>query len=161
MLTEIEMIVNSRPLTELPLDSESSEALTPNHFLLGSSNGNKPPIAFDDSRYALKHTWKMSQIYANRFWRRWISEYLPTLTRRTKWFHQVKPIAEGDVVVVVDETMPRNCWPKGRVVRAIRSPDGQVRRALVQMPTGVLERPVVKLAVLDVGATVSTSVQRP
>ncbi|XP_062715690.1 uncharacterized protein LOC134291669 [Aedes albopictus] len=157
MLTEIELIVNSRPLTELPLDDELSPALTPNHFLLGSSDGSKPPIAFDDSSHALKHTWRMSQVYANRFWQRWIAEYLPTLTRRTKWFNRVKPVAEGDIVVIVDETLPRNCWPKGRVVRAIRSKDGQVRRAVVQTASGFLERPTVKLAVLDVGATVSTS----
>ena len=159
MLAEVEMIVNSRPLTELPLDDELSQALTPNHFLLGSSDGTKPPIAFDDSSHALKHTWKMSQVYANRFWQRWIAEYLPNLTRRTKWFRPAMPIAEGDIVIVVDETLPRNCWPRGRVVRTIRSKDGQVRRALVQTATGVLERPAVKLAVLDVGATVSTSDQ--
>ncbi|XP_062538499.1 uncharacterized protein LOC134206794 [Armigeres subalbatus] len=159
MLTEIELIVNSRPLTELPLDDEHSQSLTPNHFLLGSSDGSKPPIAYDNSSYALKHTWKMSQVYANRFWRRWVSEYLPTLTRRTKWFSGVKPLAEGDIVVIVDETLPRNCWPRGRVVRAIQSKDGQVRRALVRTSTGLLERPAVKLAVLDVGATASTSNQ--
>ncbi|XP_065088427.1 uncharacterized protein LOC135709909 [Ochlerotatus camptorhynchus] len=159
MMAEIELIVNSRPLTELPLDDELSSPLTPNHFLLGSSNGSKPPIAFEDSSYALKHTWKMSQVYANRFWRRWIAEYLPTLTRRTKWFCPAKPIEEGDVVVLVDDTLPRNCWPKGRVVHAIRSKDGQVRRAQVQTATGILERPTVKIAVLDIGAIGSTSDQ--
>ncbi|XP_062715770.1 uncharacterized protein LOC115255659 [Aedes albopictus] len=157
MLSEIELIVNSRPLTELPLDDELSQPLTPNHFLLGSSDGSKPPIAFDDTTLALKNTWKTSQVYANRFWRRWIAEYLPTLTRRVKWFHRAKPIAVGDIVVVVDDTLPRNCWPKGRVVHAIQSKDGQVRRAVVQTARGILERPAVKLAVLDVGATVSTS----
>lgn len=157
MLTEIELIVNSRPLTELPLDDDLSSSLTPNHFLLGSSNGSKPPIVFDDSCYALRHTWKMSQVYANRFWKRWVAEYLPTLTRRTKWFNPVKPIEEGDIVIVVDETLPRNCWPKGRVVRTILSKDGQIRRALVRTLNGILERPVIKLAVLDVGAAESTS----
>ncbi|XP_062713506.1 uncharacterized protein LOC134290388 [Aedes albopictus] len=58
MLAEVKMIVNSRSLNELPLDDELSQALTPNHFLLDSSDGTKPPIAFDDSSHALKHTWK-------------------------------------------------------------------------------------------------------
>ncbi|XP_055633285.1 uncharacterized protein LOC129773665 [Toxorhynchites rutilus septentrionalis] len=79
MLTEIELIINSRPLTQLPLDDELSQALTPNHFLIGSSDGSKPPITFDDSSYALKHTWKLSQVSANRFWRRWVAEYLQIL----------------------------------------------------------------------------------
>ncbi|XP_058447526.1 uncharacterized protein LOC131427946 [Malaya genurostris] len=161
LLTEVELIVNSRPLTELPLDDELSSPLTPNHFLLGSSDGSKPPISYDNSSYALKHVWKMSQVYANRFWKQWVSDYLPTLTRRSKWFSPAKPIEVGDIVVLVDETLPRNCWPKGRVINVHRSKDGQVRRALVQTAHGVLERPAVKLAVLDVGATVSTSAQGP
>ncbi|XP_058816580.1 uncharacterized protein LOC131679848 [Topomyia yanbarensis] len=53
MLTEVELIINSRPLTELPQEDDLSTALTPNHFLLGSSDGSKPPIAFDDSSYIL------------------------------------------------------------------------------------------------------------
>ncbi|XP_058816368.1 uncharacterized protein LOC131679652 [Topomyia yanbarensis] len=157
MLAEIELIINSRPLTELPLDDELSSPLTPNHFLLGSSDGSKPPVTFEDSSYALKHTWKMSQVYANRFWKRWIADYLPTLTRRTKWFCPAKPIEVGDIVVLVDETLPRNCWPKGRIIDAVRSKDGQVRRAMVQTASGILERPAIKLAVLDVGAIGSTS----
>ncbi|XP_055615022.1 uncharacterized protein LOC129761329 [Toxorhynchites rutilus septentrionalis] len=160
MLAEIELIVNSRPLTELPLDDELSLPLTPSHFLLGSSNGSKPPVIFNDSSYVLNlNTWRMSQAYANKFWERWVSEYLPTLTRRTKWFCQVKSIETGDIVVLVDEKLPRNCWPKGQVVQAIRSKDGQIRRALIQTVNELLERPAAKLAVLDIGATTSTSDQ--
>ncbi|XP_067625797.1 uncharacterized protein [Eurosta solidaginis] len=38
-LADVEHILNSRPLTYLPLDAPQMEALTPNHFLLGSSSG--------------------------------------------------------------------------------------------------------------------------
>ncbi|XP_053698724.1 uncharacterized protein LOC128745669 [Sabethes cyaneus] len=107
-LTEIELIINSRPLTELPLNDEFLQALTPNDLLMGSSDGSKPPIANDDSSCAVKHTWKMSQVYTNRFWRRWIAEFLPTLTRKTKWFNRAKPIAEGDIVVIVDDISGSN-----------------------------------------------------
>ena len=39
---EIESIINSRPLTYVPITDENEEAITPNHILLGSSNGEKP-----------------------------------------------------------------------------------------------------------------------
>ncbi|XP_075157948.1 uncharacterized protein LOC142231216 [Haematobia irritans] len=42
LLNEVENIINSRPLVYIPIDDETSEALTPNHFLLGSSSGMKP-----------------------------------------------------------------------------------------------------------------------
>ncbi|XP_053683167.1 uncharacterized protein LOC128733540 [Sabethes cyaneus] len=150
MLIEIEMIINSRPLTHVSLDTETEPPLTPNHFLLGCSNGSKPPIAFDDRPMVLKQSWKMSQLYADVFWKKWVAEYLPTLTKRTKWFQPAKPIEEGQLALIVDNGLPRNCWPRGRIVNVVRSSDGQVRRVTVQTASGLLERPAVKIAILDV-----------
>ncbi|XP_055615272.1 uncharacterized protein LOC129761561 [Toxorhynchites rutilus septentrionalis] len=152
VLMEIEMMVNSRPLTHIPLDDAEASPLTPNHFLLGSFDGNKPPIAYDDGVSTIKQSWKTSQVYANNLWKKWISEYLPTLTRRTKWFKPVRPIQLGDVVVIVDSALPRNVWPKERVIGVVQAKDGQVRRVTVQTTNGILERPAVKIAVLDVGS---------
>ncbi|XP_058816893.1 uncharacterized protein LOC131680191 [Topomyia yanbarensis] len=160
-LLEVENIINSRPLTHVPIDHESSPALTPNHFLIGSSNGSKPLVPYDDSTTALRQTWKVSQMIANMFWKRWILDYLPTITRRTKWFLPTKPITVGDIVIIVDPNSPRNCWPKGRVVAVKPSKDGQVCSATVQTTSGLYERPAVKLAVLDVGANLSTRTQGP
>ncbi|XP_049300631.1 uncharacterized protein LOC125774532 [Anopheles funestus] len=128
-LTEIELIVNSRPLTYVPLDDEMDTPITPNHLLLGSSNGCKPPAVFDDSSTAVKSAWRAAQRSADVFWRRWVSEYLPTLTRRSKWFEKVRPIEVGDLVVIVDNCSPRNSWPKGRVIDVVRARDGQKMQA--------------------------------
>ncbi|XP_065075863.1 uncharacterized protein LOC135699513 [Ochlerotatus camptorhynchus] len=151
MLAEVENIVNSRPLTSIPLDDDQSPVLTPNHFLLGSSNGLKPWGPFDDSSEVLKNCWELSQTLANQFWKQWLHDYLPSITRRTKWFMEVKPIRVNDIVVIVDPKLPRNTWPKGRVIGIKQGSDGQVRSATVQTSGGIYERPTVKLAVLDVG----------
>lgn len=151
MMIEIENTINSRPLTYVPVDSETPEALTPNHLLLGSSNGSKPLCDVDDSGIIFRKNWLTSQQFANQFWKRWLVEYLPTITRRSKWFNNVKPIDEGDLVLIIDAKNPRNCYPMGRVVKTIVSKDGQVRRATVKTKTGIYERPTVKLAVLDIG----------
>lgn len=42
LLMQAERLINSRPMTEIPVDPEEEESLTPKHFLLGSSNGIKP-----------------------------------------------------------------------------------------------------------------------
>lgn len=149
-LIEAENIVNSRPLTFVPLANKDAEALTPNHFLLGSSNGTKPPGRYSEADLISRSTWRKSQYLANEFWKRWVMEYLPTITRRTKWFKNIKNIAVGDVVVIADENLPRNTWPKGIVLSVTLGKDNIVRRAKVKTQFGVLERPVVKLAVLDV-----------
>ncbi|KXJ71674.1 hypothetical protein RP20_CCG019934 [Aedes albopictus] len=150
-LIEIESVVNSRPLTEIPIEDDESPVLTPNHFLLGTSNGLKPWVPYSDSPSLLRNSFKQSQIMANEFGRMWLRDYLPVITRRAKWFTKEEPIQVNDVVVIVDPKAPRNSWPLGRVIATRPSSDGQVRSATVQTSHGIYERPTVKLAVLDVG----------
>lgn len=149
---EAEYSVNSRPLTYIPLDSESDEALTPNHFLLGSSRGLKeaPSRPTTEEAASLRCQWRRAQYLADLFWRRWVKEYLPTITRRTKWFEKTKPIEKGDIVLIVDAESPRNSWPKGKVLDVVTGRDGQVRQATVQTATGITTKPAVRLAVLDI-----------
>lgn len=40
ILADAESMINSRPLTYVPLESADEESLTPNHFLLGSSSNS-------------------------------------------------------------------------------------------------------------------------
>ncbi|XP_065094088.1 uncharacterized protein LOC135714635 [Ochlerotatus camptorhynchus] len=150
VLAEAESMVNSRPLTYIPLETADHESLTPNHFLMLSSNGvREPEKTPTDDGMALRNSWNMVQHTLDNFWRRWIVEYLPTITRRTKWFRDVRPIKEGELVFVADENV-RNRWMRGRVVQVIPGKDGVVRRAEVLTSRGILKRPAAKLAVLDV-----------
>ncbi|XP_055618971.1 uncharacterized protein LOC129764162 [Toxorhynchites rutilus septentrionalis] len=148
LIVEAEAIVNTRPLTYLPLDSAEQEALTPNHFILGSSTGVKQPVVKITTE-TIRTSWDLIIQRIDYFWKRWVLEYLPTLTRRTKWFNETKPIQCGDLVIVIDETR-RNRWIRGRVLQVITGSDKRVRQALVQTQGGLFRRPVSKLAVLDV-----------
>ncbi|XP_062538350.1 uncharacterized protein LOC134206636 [Armigeres subalbatus] len=73
-LIQVENIINSRPLTHVPVDDYSSPALTPNHFLVGSSNGSKPLVPYTNCPLALQQAWKSSDALANRFWQRWVAD---------------------------------------------------------------------------------------
>uniref|UniRef100_A0A182KBM2 DUF5641 domain-containing protein n=1 Tax=Anopheles christyi TaxID=43041 RepID=A0A182KBM2_9DIPT len=145
---EIELILNFRSLTYVPLDNGMSGPITPNHLLLGSSDGSKPPIAPCGGPAAVQSgdSTKCRDILEEV----WVAEYLPTLTRRTKWFQPVRPIQEGDIVIVVDNTLPRNSWPKGRVTSVVHAKDGQDRQATVETGCGTYVRPAHKIAVLDI-----------
>lgn len=159
LVVEAEAIVNARPLTYLPLESAESEALTPNHFLLplGSSGGVQQRNGMeggtmDEHRQAVEiveGTWNSIQQHLNTFWKRWIKEYLPTLTKRTKWFDEHKGVAVGDLVLVVDGNA-RNEWIRGRVREVTPGRDGRIRQAVVQTARGLMRRPVSKLAILEI-----------
>ncbi|KAH9640758.1 hypothetical protein HF086_007329 [Spodoptera exigua] len=60
---------------------------------------------------------------------------------------------EGDVVMIVDATLPRNSWPRGEVIKTYPGPDGRTRVLDVRTSGGVLRRPTRKIIVLVPGAS--------
>ncbi|XP_062534834.1 uncharacterized protein LOC134204010 [Armigeres subalbatus] len=150
LLVEAEGIVNSRPLTYVPLESETQEALTPNHFLLLSSQGvTQPPISIPDRPECLRTNWRLTTNLIDQFWSRWVREYLPTIANRTKWYGESKEPNVGDLAVIVDASV-RNGWLRGRIVSVVKGRDGRSRQVLVHTSAGVLRRPMTKVAILDI-----------
>ncbi|XP_058446387.1 uncharacterized protein LOC131427325 [Malaya genurostris] len=161
ILAEAESIVNSRPLTYLPLESAVQEALTPNHFLLLSSNGVvRGPKPLKEAEKVYRNNWDHTRQFVDHFWRRWIAEYMPTIAKRTKWHRETKAPVVGDLVVVLNEKQ-RNGWIRGRIVSLVKGKDSRVRQAVVQTSNGgFMHRPLAKLAVLEVGKAAADMEQR-
>ncbi|XP_070137030.1 uncharacterized protein [Drosophila bipectinata] len=154
-LIEAENIVNSRPLTHLPVSADQEAPLTPNDLLKGEAF---PPdtSGLDGGLIkegATRKQWRVARMLRNRFWKRWVLEYLPTLTRREKWCRREKPIQRGDIVFVCDPAVPRRDCRKGVVEEAFAGTDGEVRRARVGIMDGDrtrwIMRPASKLKALD------------
>lgn len=145
-----EHIVNSRPLTYVPVETEEADVLTPNHFLLGNSNGVKAIGEFNDDAEVLRKNWMIMQQQQAAFCRKWIKEYLPTLTRRVKCFEHTEPLKIGDLVLIVDDLSPIDGYKRGIITKVFHGKNNAVRSAVVRTSNGELTRPVVKLAVLDV-----------
>ena len=89
LMAEVEGIINSRPLVSVTMDSKNDEPLTPNHLLLLHGNPNLPPGLFEKGDCYGKRRWAQVQYLAERFWSRWIGEFLPNLTLRQKWFKTI------------------------------------------------------------------------
>ncbi len=75
-------------------------------------------------------------------------EYLPLLQERQKWFQARKNLSVGDVVLIIDESSPRNSWVLGRIMKVFPDKKGLVRRVLVKTKTNTLERPIDKLCLI-------------
>ena len=145
-------MVNSMPLTYVSIDVEEEEALTLFHFLIGTSSvaGVAAPGVFKPTGAITRKQWRISQQTADKFWRRWLWEYLPKLTRRTKWCQSVEPVQVNDVVIIVDPSLPRGRWPKGPVTAVHPGDDGVVRVVDIRTVNGGFRRPVTQVAKLDV-----------
>ena len=150
VLTEVEYVFNSRPLTYVSGAANEPEAITPNHFLLKSgSTSALPPGVFGDEEVMSRKRWRQTQALTNQVWRRWMREYIPTLIARKRWNTDTCNVAVGDVVLLVSEDSPRGHWPLGVVDEAYPSQDGVVRSALVRTSSGSYRRPCTKICVLE------------
>ena len=107
------------------------------------------PGEFTERGMLVRRRWRHSQFLADQFWHRWRKEYVPYLVRRSKWRELQRNVRCGDLVLVVDEDVPRGKWRLGRVTAPIASADGLVRSAEVTTKKGTLVRPIGKLALLE------------
>ncbi|XP_041984959.1 uncharacterized protein LOC121737359 [Aricia agestis] len=148
VLAEVESLVNSRPLTYVSNDPQYPEALTPNHFLIGSSSSLPQFGKYDNSDLNLKKRWRVAQRLTDMFWARWIKEYLPTLLPRQKWTTESRQLQVNDYVIIVEPNIECNCWRHGVVSATHAGRDGRVRIVDVRTRTGVLRRPVTRVALL-------------
>ena len=96
-----------------------------------------------------QNRWKHVQYLSQEFWRRWISEYLPTITLRQKELNKQREVKVGDMVLVLGGSLLRNRWPLGRVLKLHDSHDGIVHAVDVKTQTGVYKRPINSLSFLE------------
>jgi hypothetical protein len=156
-------IVNSRPLTTVQQDDPTSpEPLTPNHILTMKSQVSLPPPGnFIKEDLYLRKRWRRVQYLLEQFWSRWKKEYLTTIAHRQKWFHPMRNLMVGDVVLISDDNTSRNAWPLAKVIEAPKDNDGLVRKVKLNVATraldskgkrfsklSVLERPVQRLVLV-------------
>ncbi|XP_066914820.1 uncharacterized protein [Clytia hemisphaerica] len=83
ILTEVEALLNSRPLTSVSDDTSDLDALTPNHFIIGRASTLLPTCITYNDNVTPRKCWKQVQSITQQFWDRWRREYLPTLTARS------------------------------------------------------------------------------
>lgn len=86
---------------------------------------------------------KMSDLPADR-----IMEDLPLMQACQKWNRARKSFAVGDLVLVMDDSIPRNSWPLGRVTETITDSKRFVHRVRLRTQAAELKRPITKLCLL-------------
>ncbi|CAK1593694.1 unnamed protein product [Parnassius mnemosyne] len=148
VLSQIESILNSRPLTVLSSDPSDPAALTPAHFLHTVPLDFLPAPDIDDSIPHLLTRYELLDKLVQSFWMRWRREYLHSLQARQKWNSPSFPVKEGTVVVVIQDNITPLHWPLGIITQTFKGKDDVIRVAMVRTKHGTYQRPVVKLCPL-------------
>jgi hypothetical protein len=68
---------------------------------------------------------------------------------RQKWTKEQRNHMVNDLVVVVDEHLPRGQWQLGRIVDVQASEDGRIRKVTVRTAQGTYVRPSNKVCILE------------
>jgi hypothetical protein len=132
LMCEVEFIMNSRPLTTVSSDPNDLEPLTPNMLLNLKSDRPLPPDVFEKTDNHSRKRWRQVQYLADLFWKRWRREYLSSLQERQKWTNIRRNLQVNDLVLLVDEMVPRGQWSMGRVIETYPDSQGLVRKIKVR-----------------------------
>ena len=147
LLSLVESIINSRPITHNSDDIRDPEALTPNHLLLLRSGPDALGTFDQNDMYGRR--WKQIQWLASVLWKRWLKEYIPNLQIRPKWAVKQPNFKVDDLVLLMDDNSPRSLWPMGRITEVILGRDNLVRTVKVKTRQSVLSRPITKIVPLE------------
>ena len=153
-VTEVEGLLNSRPLSYSSGDPQDSPVLTPNHFIVGQAGGQLAPRVLESEAVNPRERWKYTQDLVTQVWKRWSKEFLTLQQSRGRWLNEKEDLKVGEVVLLVDPNNPKGKWPLG-LVEEIRksSDDGHVRSAVIRSGGKTLIRPISKLVKLDIRST--------
>ena len=162
VLCEIEIVINSRPLTYLY--EEVDEALTPSHLVIGRRLISVPmkgdAIVANHTTELLCNRYKYLQTVISHYWKRFSNEYLVQLhehhfyTRGKSKYDELTKLLLNDVVLIRDDSLKINVWKKGKVEKLIHGVDGKIRGALLKVchggHTSYIQRPLQRIVPLEV-----------
>lgn len=149
VLTQIEAVMNSRPITPLSSDPNDFLALCPSHFLIGDVLTAIPEHDVSNTSANRLTSYHRLLQMTQHFWQRWKNDYITNLQNRTKWmFQKAQEILPGALVMVKEDNLPPLLWKMGRISAVHPGPDGIVRVVTVNTPNGTYKRSVAKICLI-------------
>ncbi|GJQ85299.1 hypothetical protein Trydic_g5197 [Trypoxylus dichotomus] len=150
VLTQVEGILNSRPIFPMSSDPNDLIALTPGHFLIGRPITFLPqPNLLEVKENTLSRYQRLQQM-TQHFWTRWSREYISELQQKTKWKSNLGSINVGDLVVIKDDHLPPSRWKLGRITEIQPGKDNVVRVVTIRTSSGQMKRSVTRVCPLPV-----------
>ncbi|GBN80911.1 hypothetical protein AVEN_144971-1 [Araneus ventricosus] len=140
ILTEVEAVFNSRPLTYVYNDLRQPLPLQPEQFLNFARSDSTLPIHFkeiiaaDSSRRSLIERKKYQNLLVKQLWSKWKKQYMMDLrnAHALKNPNPQRNIAIDDVVLIEGDNKSKLLWRIGRAIQVFPGRDGGVRSCLLK-----------------------------
>lgn len=148
VLSQIEAVLNSRPLSPLSPDPKDFTPLTPGHFLVGRPLTAPVSDDLSDTPALRLNRYQRVEQIRQHFWTRWSKEFISELQIRNKWTERTTELKTNSLVLIKDNNLPPLKWHMGRVLATIPGKDGISRVADIQTSSGVVRRSYAKICPL-------------
>lgn len=147
IITELEFVMNSRPLTYVSEDPNSESPLTPLSFLI--KRGPDVELWASSSVQLCKRL-RYQRVISNHLRQRWQREYLINLSSwKSKTDNHVKSPKVGQLVLV-RETTKRHKWPMGIITKLYPGNDGIIRAVELKLNNRLTRRATKLLVPLEI-----------
>ena len=158
IVTEIEGIINCRPLTYIYNDN--TEVVIPSHLIYGRRLFSKPSNEKSDKFNVENLTRRMKYLYTliQHYWNRWKLKYLNELREYHRCGKEEDTrINIGDIVLVEDPTLKL----LGKITKHIKGHNERVRTEKVKIYNNnsihqLINHPICKLYLLEIRANENT-----
>ncbi len=146
LLTDIEAILNSRPLAPLHSDDVAEGTyLTAGHFLVGRPLKAAPTPRPPTGKISSLRRWNLVSRLTSDRWSQWLGTYLASCSQRSKWNHQGRRLAVQDLVYIKDETLKMRDWPLAIIEKVFPGDEGEVRAVQIKCRGKSYRRPANRL----------------
>jgi len=149
ILTEVEGIVNNRPLSLVTDHPDDLIPITPAELIIGRKMNQLPDPNIQHNETNIVHLWRKRQATLNSFWKRWRNDYLLAQDVRKKWRTPSHENLVNKLVLIRDDNMARNEWKFGKITDTVKSKDGLIRTVVVKTPTSILRRPIQRISLFE------------
>ncbi|XP_043496408.1 uncharacterized protein LOC122520383 [Polistes fuscatus] len=104
VLTQIEAILNSRPILSMTDEVEDLEVLTPSHLLSGHPVVDIPVVAVHQKTKPISELRAYQNLKSriSSFWRNWRHSYMQSLLKKSRWISEGRSPEIGELTRVVE-----------------------------------------------------------
>ena len=128
---EVASIINSRPIGVISgSDPTYPDPITPNHLLLGRSNGEVAIAPFDTRN--VNKRFQFLQKLVHSWWERWYERVLPSLVLSYKWLMRHRNVKVGDICLIKYKKDINDVHWLGMGVEAQSGADELVRKVMLK-----------------------------
>ncbi|XP_071582337.1 uncharacterized protein [Temnothorax nylanderi] len=153
LLCKVEACLNSRPIAPMSDNYDDCSALTPGHWLIGSTLTSFPEPSLLNEKETRLTRWQLLSQMRDSFWKTWSHDYLHTLQQRPKW-RDIQDLARVGRLVLLRNPMAPPCnWELGRIIECHPGDDGLTRVVTVKTARSTYKRVLAKICFLPVDLT--------